>query len=184
MSEDNLRPGMLFEDVVAVDTCDYDGDGIKEIMAICRYKVPRASRKSDDKAEAGKTDAPAVREDGLEARIYRFTEVGEESAEDGEMFAQDENTFAEEGDTEPDEEAGEGSTEEFSEEPDEVSDEESDGEPVAKRKLELDICGRCRSPALHSILRPGRTEVPSRAGRKLMQLKLKQLPAWDMTDLP
>ena len=166
VSEDNLRPGMLFEDVVAVDTCDYDGDGIKEIMAICRYKVPRASRKSDDKAEAGKTDAPAVREDGLEARIYRFTEVGEESAEDGEMFAQDENTFAEEGDTEPDEEAGEGSTEEFSEEPDEVSDEESgeetdeiseegtveepgeevdevsdeesDGEPVAKRKLELD----------------------------------------------
>ena len=45
VNENNLRPGMQFDDVVAVDTGDYDGDGIKEIMAVCRYKVPRASRR-------------------------------------------------------------------------------------------------------------------------------------------
>ena len=74
VSEDNLRPGMQFDDVVAVDTGDYDGDGIREIMAVCRYKVPRASRKDDGKEAAGKADASALREDGLEARIYRFAE--------------------------------------------------------------------------------------------------------------
>ena len=153
VSEDNLRPGMQFDDVVAVDTCDYDGDGIKEIMAICRYKVPRASRKDDGKEAAGKADASALREDGLEARIYRFAEdvdtepeeeavegVTEESAEAADEETTEESVEAAEEETgaEPDE----GSTGEFSEEPAEGATDEfetaSTEEPVAKRELVLD----------------------------------------------
>jgi len=153
VSEDNLRPGMQFDDVVAVDTGDYDGDGIREIMAVCRYKVPRASRKDDGKEAAGKADASALREDGLEARIYRFAEdvdtepeeesvegVTEESAEAADEETAEESVEAAEEETgaEPDE----GSTGEFSEESAEGATEEFDTasveEPVAKRKLELD----------------------------------------------
>ena len=153
VSEDNLRPGMQFDDVVAVDTGDYDGDGIREIMAVCRYKVPRASRKDDGKEAAGKADASALREDGLEARIYRFAEdvdtepeeeavegVTEESAEAADEETAEESVEAAEEETgaEPDE----GSTGEFSEEPAEGATEEfetaSTEEPVAKRELVLD----------------------------------------------
>ena len=61
LNEQNLRPNMTFEDVAFVDTGDYDGDGKKEILTVCRYKF---SRKANG------------RMDGLEARIYRFTEDG------------------------------------------------------------------------------------------------------------
>ena len=121
VNSENLRPGMLFDDVVAVDTGDYDGDGIKEILAICRYKVPKASKKEDGKEAAGTSVVPEVREDGLEARIYRFTEDGDAEPDDG-----------------PSEGSTEGSTNESSEVAAEDFVEESAGEPVAKRRPVLD----------------------------------------------
>ena len=126
VNDTNLRAGLQFEDVVAVDTGDYDGDGIKEIMAICRYKILRASRRGDDRREAGKADAPKLREDGLEARIYRFME--DEDAEPDKETREEAIEGPAEGSTEgsteesgaaPDEEPGEVSDVEISEEPDE-----------------------------------------------------------------
>ena len=62
LNDENIRSNKVFEDVVAVDAGDYDEDGMKEIMAICRYQVQKHG---------------SGREDGLEARIYRFSEDGE-----------------------------------------------------------------------------------------------------------
>ena len=132
MTQQNIRPNMTFEDVVAVDTGDYDGDGIKEIMAICRYKAAKASKTADasqtspapDQGDGGKKaggeNGPAIREDGLEARIYRFTEYGKSDPE---------NEEPEDAETED--------KESESEEP-EDEEPEPDAEQVAKRKLELD----------------------------------------------
>lgn len=61
MNGQNLRDGMIFEEVRALDQGDYDGDGRQEIAAICKYKY---------------TDGQTGREDHLEARIYRFGEDG------------------------------------------------------------------------------------------------------------
>ena len=124
VNSENLRPGMLFDDVVAVDTGDYDGDGIKEIMAICRYKVPKASKKEDGKEAAGTSVVPEVREDGLEARIYRFTEDGDAEPDDGPSEGSTEGSTNE---------SSEVAAEDFVEEPDEAIVEEpgeaADGEP-------------------------------------------------------
>ena len=163
VNENNLRPGLQFEDVVAVDTGDYDGDGIKEIMAICRYKILRASRRGDDRQEAGKADEPELREDGLEARIYRFMEdenaepdkeTREEAIEGSTEGSTEESGAAaeEEPDEVSDEETGETADEETGEEPDEGSTEESGaaaeeepgGESAAKRELKLDAAMSAR----------------------------------------
>lgn len=61
MDEKNIREGMIFDTVRAIDHGDYDGDGLEEIIAICKY---------DFSAEA------EGREDELEARVYRFDEDG------------------------------------------------------------------------------------------------------------
>ena len=61
MNAQNIRNGMTFEEVKACDCADYDGDGSKEIVTIAKYR---------------KSDAAAAREDGLEARVYRFGEDG------------------------------------------------------------------------------------------------------------
>lgn len=61
LNDENIRPNMIFEDVVAVDAGDYDEDGMKEVMAICSYQILRKG---------------SGREDGLEARIYRFSGDG------------------------------------------------------------------------------------------------------------
>lgn len=61
MTGSNIRADMEFEDVKAVDLADYDGDGAKEIVAICRYRIGKEG---------------SGRSDGLEARIYRFDSDG------------------------------------------------------------------------------------------------------------
>lgn len=61
LNDENIRSNKVFEDVVAVDAGDYDEDGMKEIMAICKYQIERQRKGRDD---------------GLEARVYRFSEDG------------------------------------------------------------------------------------------------------------
>ena len=61
MSAGNLRDNMEFEDVKAVDLADYDGDGSKEIVTVCEYRIGKEGK---------------GRPDGLEARIYRFDDDG------------------------------------------------------------------------------------------------------------
>lgn len=62
MDERNIRKDMVFEKVAALDYGDYDGDGGKELVAVCKYKY---------------TGRESGRADSLEARIYRFGESGE-----------------------------------------------------------------------------------------------------------
>ena len=61
MTAGNIRKDMEFEDVKAVDLGDYDGDGAKEIVTICSYRIGKEG---------------SGRSDGLEARIYRFDSDG------------------------------------------------------------------------------------------------------------
>ena len=153
MTEQNLRPGMTFEDVVAVDTGDYDGDGIKEIMAICRYKTAKNARTSkDSKQEDGKGDAArdegaALREDGLEARIYRWAAADGESGADAEFNTGDDEDLRADEALGDDEESGADEvpgTDEADEEPGDDEEPGADEEPgddeeqVSKRKLVLD----------------------------------------------
>ena len=59
MDSRNIRKDRIFRDVTAVDLGDYDGDGTKEIVTICEYEITGEGR-----------------QDGREARIYRFDEDG------------------------------------------------------------------------------------------------------------
>jgi hypothetical protein len=59
MDSRNIRKDRIFRDVKAVDLGDYDGDGTKEIVTICEYEITGEGR-----------------QDGREARIYRFDEDG------------------------------------------------------------------------------------------------------------
>lgn len=61
MNTSNIRESMEFEDVKAVDLGDYDGDGAKEIVTICEYRIGKEGQ---------------GRPDSLEARIYRFDSDG------------------------------------------------------------------------------------------------------------
>ena len=61
MTVSNNRDNMEFEDVEAVDLADYDGDGTKEIVTICEYRIGKEGK---------------GRPDGAEARIYRFDSEG------------------------------------------------------------------------------------------------------------
>ena len=61
MNVSNIRSNIEFEDVKAVDMADYDGDGAKEIVTICEYRIGKEGK---------------GRSDGLEARIYRFDSDG------------------------------------------------------------------------------------------------------------
>lgn len=62
MDARNIRTHMVFDEVRAIETADYDGDGKSEIAVICEYDHDRESE---------------GREDKLEARIYRFAEDGQ-----------------------------------------------------------------------------------------------------------
>ena len=61
MDSRNIRTDRIFRDVDEVDLGDYDGDGAKEIVTICEYEI---------------TEEGNGRQDGREARIYRFDEDG------------------------------------------------------------------------------------------------------------
>lgn len=61
MNSRNIRADRIFRNVAEVDLGDYDGDGKREIVTICEYEI----------REEGKG-----RQDGREARIYRFDEDG------------------------------------------------------------------------------------------------------------
>ena len=59
MDSRNIRADRIFRDATAVDLGDYDGDGTKEIVTICEYDITGEGR-----------------QDGREARFYRFDEDG------------------------------------------------------------------------------------------------------------
>ena len=61
MDSRNIRTDRIFEDVTAVDLGDYDGDGAEDIVTICEYEI---------------TEEGNGRQDGREARFYRFDEDG------------------------------------------------------------------------------------------------------------
>ena len=61
MDSRNIRTKMKFKDVISVELSDCDGDGSKELIAICEYSVDKDG---------------TAREDGLEARIYRLDQDG------------------------------------------------------------------------------------------------------------
>ena len=61
MDSRNIRTDRIFRDVDEVDLGDYDGDGRSEIVTICEYEITKEGN---------------GRQDGREARIYRFDEDG------------------------------------------------------------------------------------------------------------